>query len=88
MPELLEVKDVHIRFRSKGSVRAWLERDRNPYIKAVCGVSLTIRPGETFALVGESGAGKTTLARSIIGLVTPCQGQYSIPGPGNLRQVG
>ena len=80
MTELLNIKDVHIRFRNKGRVRALLDRDQEPYIEAVCGVSLTIEPGQTFALVGESGAGKTTLARSVIGLVRPFTGSIKYNG--------
>ena len=71
---LLEAENVRIRFRSKNRVRALIDRDSDPYIDAVCDVSLKIEQGETLALVGESGAGKTTLARSIIGLVTPQEG--------------
>lgn len=74
MKNLLEIDNVKIRFRTKGMLKAVIDRDKDPYIEAVCGASLTIKQGETFALVGESGAGKTTLARSIIGLVTPSQG--------------
>jgi len=74
MKNLLEIEKVKIRFRTKGMLKAVIDRDKDPYIEAVCGASLTIKQGETFALVGESGAGKTTLARSIIGLVTPSQG--------------
>jgi peptide/nickel transport system ATP-binding protein len=76
----LETKNVRIRFRCKGKVRALWDRDDNPYIEAVCGVSLNIEPGQTFALVGESGAGKTTLARAVIGLVTPYEGSILYKG--------
>ena len=74
MKNLLEIENIKIRFRTKGMLKAILDRDQDPHIEAVCGASLTIKQGETFALVGESGAGKTTLGRSIIGLATPCEG--------------
>jgi oligopeptide/dipeptide ABC transporter ATP-binding protein len=80
MSHLLEMENVRIRFRSKNRVRALLDRDKDPYIDAVCGVSLNIGVGETFAIVGESGAGKTTLARSIIGLVSPQEGSIRFEG--------
>ncbi|MPZ52614.1 MAG: ATP-binding cassette domain-containing protein [Acidimicrobiia bacterium] len=43
-------------------------------VRAVDGVSLEIRPGETLGLVGESGCGKTTLGRCISGLSEPTEG--------------
>ncbi|MET9516935.1 ABC transporter ATP-binding protein [Streptomyces sp. NPDC002994] len=48
--------------------------------RAVDGVDLDIRPGEIVALVGESGCGKTTLARSLLGLVAPTSGQVTFAG--------
>lgn len=45
------------------------------YVKAVDDVSLSIRPGETFGLVGESGCGKTTLGRCILRAIEPTGGQ-------------
>lgn len=80
MSRLLEVENVRIRFRSKGQLRALIDRDQDPYIHGVCGVSFKIEEGQTFALVGESGAGKTTLARSIIGLITPQEGSIRFRG--------
>ncbi|RPK42105.1 putative D,D-dipeptide transport ATP-binding protein DdpF [Streptomyces sp. ADI92-24] len=48
--------------------------------RAVDGVDLDIRPGEIVALVGESGCGKTTLARSLLGLVPPTSGRIAFGG--------
>ncbi len=44
-------------------------------VRAVNSVSLTIHEGETFALVGESGCGKTTLGRCVVGLLKPTEGR-------------
>jgi NitT/TauT family transport system ATP-binding protein len=46
----------------------------------VCGLSLTIVPGEFIALVGKSGTGKTTILRMIAGLESPTEGQILIDG--------
>ncbi len=48
--------------------------NRNSTVRAVDDVSFTIRQGETFSLVGESGCGKTTCARAVLGMYTPTAG--------------
>ena len=53
---------------------------RHRALHAVDGVSLDIRRGEVLALVGESGCGKTTFARLLLGLLTPTAGQILIDG--------
>ena len=50
------------------------------YVKAVDGVSLSVRKGETVALVGESGCGKTTVGQSIIRLLKPTGGSVNFLG--------
>ncbi|TXB64880.1 ABC transporter ATP-binding protein [Phaeodactylibacter luteus] len=50
------------------------------YIKAVDGVSFQVRPGETLGLVGESGCGKTTLGRSLLGLAPVREGSIRYKG--------
>ncbi|MDP4590992.1 MAG: dipeptide ABC transporter ATP-binding protein [Burkholderiaceae bacterium] len=62
----------------------WLERliSRKPrtILKAVDGVSFTINRGETLALVGESGCGKSTIARLLVGLYDLTRGEILIEG--------
>jgi peptide/nickel transport system ATP-binding protein len=57
-----------------------LERRGRALLKAVDGVDLTIGRGETFALVGESGCGKSTVARVIVGLHAPTRGRIVFDG--------
>lgn len=49
-------------------------------MKAVDGISFSVRQGETLAVVGESGSGKTTLMRAILGLVEPESGSAALFG--------
>src|SRR6185312_11087333 len=53
---------------------------RSAAIDALDGVSLTLATGETLAIVGESGCGKTTLLRSIAGLIEPQEGAIRLGG--------
>lgn len=80
MTALLDVRDLKVHFPlSAGAFR------RSPgSVKAVDGVSFSIARGEVVALVGESGCGKTTVARSILGLNHVTEGSILLDG----RDVG
>src|SRR5215213_1811847 len=67
---VLEVDDLHVTFAGRGGGTA----------RAVDGVNLNIRKGEIIAMVGESGCGKTTLARTILGLEKPASGEVRFRG--------
>jgi peptide/nickel transport system ATP-binding protein len=72
---MLEARNVSRTFRvSAGPFRT------KRMLQAVDGVSLAVRPGEVVALVGESGCGKTTLARMLLGLLAPTSGEIRIAG--------
>jgi oligopeptide/dipeptide ABC transporter ATP-binding protein len=70
---VLEAHDLHVGFghASRGGV---------PPIRAVDGVELSVGRGEILALAGESGCGKTTLARALLGLVKPFAGGVRYDG--------
>ncbi len=78
---LVEVKDAARWFDVSAP---WLERvlSRKPrtLLRAVDGVSFSIRKGETLALVGESGCGKSTIARLLVGLYPLTQGSILFDG--------
>jgi peptide/nickel transport system ATP-binding protein len=63
-----------------------LERSGRQILHAVDGVSFEIRRGETLALVGESGCGKSTVARMLVGLYTPTAGKVEFFGR-DLREM-
>ncbi|HET6503683.1 MAG TPA: ABC transporter ATP-binding protein [Amycolatopsis sp.] len=73
---LLELTDVHREFPLSGGL---FQRSRR-CLKAVSGISLSVSAGETFALVGESGCGKSTTGRLIVGLDEPTAGTLSFAG--------
>ena len=73
---LLEVNDLRMHFPVKGGVFMRAQA----MLKAVDGVSLSIRKGETLGLVGESGCGKSTLGKCICRLNTPTAGSIRFQG--------
>ncbi|MCC6201882.1 MAG: dipeptide ABC transporter ATP-binding protein [Gammaproteobacteria bacterium] len=73
---LFEVADLQVHF----PIRKGLLRRVTGWFKAVDGVDLAIDRGETVALVGESGCGKTTLARAMLRLIPPTHGDIRLEG--------
>ena len=81
MPLLLRLERVSRDFDvSRPWLNRVLEREPRRFLRAVDGVDLEVERGETLALVGESGCGKSTVARLIVGLYAPTQGRIEYQG--------
>jgi peptide/nickel transport system ATP-binding protein len=78
--EILRLIDVRKWFPVQKSFLERLLAKERLFIKAVDGVNLTVWRGETLALVGESGCGKTTLGRLIVRLIDPTFGRIIFNG--------
>ena len=74
---LLEVRDLKVHFPIR---RGGFLFGEQRLLRAVDGINLEIRPGETLGLVGESGCGKSTTARAIVNLVKPTSGEVWLDG--------
>lgn len=78
---LVKVQDLKKYFDvSPSLITRVVERKPRTLLKAVDGVSFEIRRGETLALVGESGCGKSTTARMLVGLDKPTSGTVEVDG--------
>jgi peptide/nickel transport system ATP-binding protein len=78
---LLHVEDLRRYFDvSAPALERLLQRKKRATLKAVDSINFTIRRGETFALVGESGCGKSTVARLVVGLYRPTTGRILFAG--------
>jgi peptide/nickel transport system ATP-binding protein len=73
---VLEVRDLRVHF----PIRSGVLRRTTGWIKAVDGIDLSVRAGQTLALVGESGCGKTTAGKAILGLLRASSGSVHLDG--------
>lgn len=76
MTALLEVGNLTKHFQVRGGGLLGSKE----LVRAVDDVSLTVNPGETLGIVGESGCGKTTTGRMLVGLIEPTAGSISFEG--------
>jgi oligopeptide/dipeptide ABC transporter ATP-binding protein len=81
---ILEVRDLFTQFPMRQGILDMLRRRKPGVIRAVDGISFSLDQGHVLALVGESGCGKTTTARTLIGLEKATSGQILFRG----RTVG
>ena len=75
-PPLLQAESLSVDF----PVRGGLFKREIARLRAVDGVSLEVRAGEVLGVVGESGCGKTTLGRAMVGLYSPTSGRLLVEG--------
>jgi oligopeptide transport system ATP-binding protein len=73
---LLEVKRLKKYFPIRGGIFSKV----TGFVKAVDGISFAMKPGEILGLVGESGCGKTTAGRVVLGLLPPTEGEVRFEG--------
>jgi peptide/nickel transport system ATP-binding protein len=81
LPEFVELRGLkrHFDVSAPWLVRK-LERRPRQVVQAVDGIDIDIAKGETFSLVGESGCGKSTVARLVVGLYPPTAGSIAFDG--------
>lgn len=77
---VVETRDLRTHFRDHVALLGQILGQSRGTVRAVDGVDILIRRGETLALVGESGSGKTTLGRTILRLAPPTDGEIVLEG--------
>src|SRR5258708_33691490 len=77
---LLDVSGLRTRYPVRRTIADRLARRPRQWVRAVDGVSFSLRRGEMVALVGESGCGKTTTAQTILRMVESAGGTITVDG--------
>lgn len=77
---LLETRGLSKHYALQRSTRAWFRREPGEVLRAVDEVSLSVMPGRTLGVVGETGSGKSTLGRLVLRLERPSSGQVLLDG--------
>jgi len=81
---LLEIRDLMVHF----VLRDGMLRKGRAVVQAVSGVSVALARGEVFGLVGESGCGKTTLGKAVVGLAPVLSGEIRLAGDSIIGLTG
>lgn len=90
---LIEINNLHKRFAISGDILDQLSFERwrivrtQEFVHAINGVTLDVQRGEALCIVGESGCGKSTVARSVMGLLSPSEGEIHYNGA-RIDQLG
>ncbi|MEX2455040.1 MAG: ATP-binding cassette domain-containing protein, partial [Rhodospirillaceae bacterium] len=76
----MDVRSLEKRYPVVTGLRSLFSADRNSFVHAVDGIDFRVDKGEVLGLVGESGCGKSTTAKLLVGLEQPTGGTISLDG--------
>lgn len=77
MTKILEVNNLKVKFQVNAGLFA---KSEEKYKIVLDGINFSIEQGETFGIVGETGSGKSTIAKTLVGINVPSEGEISLLG--------